>query len=59
MHCFTNTSSDDASIFSERHGRTADEETHEAAACGDELPLVDKRLLIDLLSRQRFVMILQ
>ena len=41
--------------FKQRHGRAADEETHEAADCGEELPLVDKRLLVDLLSRQRFI----
>ena len=41
--------------FKQRHGGAADEETHEAADCGEELPLVDERLLIDLLSRQRFV----
>ena len=33
--------------FEERHDRAADEETHEATDCGEELPLVDKRLLVD------------
>ena len=33
--------------FKQRHGGAADEETHEAADCGEELPLVDKRLLVD------------
>ena len=40
--------------FKQRHGGAADEETHEAADCGEELPLVDKRLLVDLLTRQSF-----
>ena len=45
--------------FKQRHGGAADEETHEAADCGEELPLVNKRLLVDLLSCKPFIVDVQ